>query len=327
MSRPLRINFEGAYYHVMNRGRGRSDIYHDEKDYRKFLYILKETCRQYKVRVIAYCLMSNHYHLVLFTPDVNLSHFMRQINGIYTRNYNQRYKTDGSLFRGRYKAHVVQEEFYLIRVVRYTHLNPVKAGIVKKPEKYKWSSHHIYLTQKEEKLWLTFVGLIEGVWGKGAKGFRAYVGFMKKKDDRELEAFYALKNQPSVLGEKGYVDEIKQNYIFAQRYEGEIPERRRLEDERKITAIELLVREEFKMGGSELKAARRGKENMARNMAIKLIRDLTGVGLKRIAKMYRIGNERGVSEYCRRVQSRCKRDVDYNKRYERLLKTCLQVET
>ncbi len=90
MARSVRILFEGAYYHVINRGQGKRDIYRDKKDYHTFLNVLSYACKIYNVEVIAYCLMSNHYHLLINTPDANLSDFMRQLNGVYTQTFNQR---------------------------------------------------------------------------------------------------------------------------------------------------------------------------------------------------------------------------------------------
>jgi putative transposase len=136
MARPARIIFEGAYYHVINRGQAKRKVYLDKKDYKAFLNVLSDACQIYGVDIIAYCLMGNHYHLLVKTPNANLSDFMRQLNGVYTQIFNRRYKRDGSLFKGRYKANVVQEGSYLLRLIRYIHRNPVRAKMRRRCEDY-----------------------------------------------------------------------------------------------------------------------------------------------------------------------------------------------
>jgi putative transposase len=145
MTRPLRIQYPDAWYHVMNRGRHGESIYNDEQDYQAFIDLLKETGSMWNVRIAAYCLMTNHYHLLIQTPKAKLDRCMRHINGIYTQRYNRKHHMDGQLFRGRYKAILVDADNYLLEIVRYIHRNPVRAGIVKHPRDYRWSSHRGYI--------------------------------------------------------------------------------------------------------------------------------------------------------------------------------------
>lgn len=326
MARALRINFEGAYYHVMNRGRGKERIFRDKKDFETFLGIIREACRSCRVEITAYCLMNNHYHLLVHTPNANLSQFMRQINGVYTQKYNRRYHIDGTLFRGRYKAIVVQEEFYLIRVIRYIHQNPQKAGIVKKAEEYPWVSHPYFL-KGEERDWLKFLGIISKVWAQGSQGQRAYREFMEQREDKDLEDFYKAKKRAFIFGEDQYADEISQKYIFSQRYDREVPERRRREIQRQAGRVEEIICQEFKLTTEGLKRSIRGKTNIPRSIAIKLIRDVSGMGLKEIAQRYGIGNARSISAFCARVRQRCEEDKRLHGIYQRLEERCLQVET
>ena len=152
MSRPLRIEYPNAFYHVMNRGLSRKDIYLIDDDRQVFLETLKEASKLFGLRIICYCLMPNHYHLLIQTPKPNLSRAMRHLNGIYTQRFNRIHKKDGPLFRGRYKAILVQEDEYLTHLIRYIHLNPVQASLVQDPVKYPWASHAAYLKAKDQRI-------------------------------------------------------------------------------------------------------------------------------------------------------------------------------
>ena len=125
MPRPPRIEYENAFYHVMNRGRAREAIFHDKVYYDAFLKTLKEAVKRFDCVIHAYCLMGNHYHLLIQTPKANLSRVMRHINGVYTQRHNRLRLTDGPLFRGRFKAILVDIDSYLLHLSRYIHRNPI----------------------------------------------------------------------------------------------------------------------------------------------------------------------------------------------------------
>jgi putative transposase len=141
MARPLRIEYDGALYHITSRGNARKPIYKDDDDRRAFLEILSKTNKRFNWLCHAYCLMNNHYHLVIETPDGNLSKGMRQLNGVYTQYFNKRQKRPGHIFQGRYKAILIQKESHLLEVSRYVVLNPVRARAVRKPGEWHWSSY------------------------------------------------------------------------------------------------------------------------------------------------------------------------------------------
>jgi len=147
MARPLRIEYPGAYYHVMNRGLSHRDIFLEDKGRESFLDLLSDITRLWKVEIYAYCLMNNHYHLLLSTPAVGLARAMRHLDGIYTQKFNRVHHRDGPLFRGRYKAILIDAEAYFLSVLRYIHRNPVGAGSVRDMDRYRWSSHWGYLNR------------------------------------------------------------------------------------------------------------------------------------------------------------------------------------
>jgi putative transposase len=141
MARPLRIEYPGAVYHITARGNEKKDIFKDDHDRFALLDILETINKRYHWLCHAYCLMDNHYHLLIETPDGNLSIGMRQLNGVYTQFFNRRHKRTGHLFQGRYKAILIQKDSHLLEVCRYVVLNPVRGGMVARPEEWRWSSY------------------------------------------------------------------------------------------------------------------------------------------------------------------------------------------
>ena len=132
MARPLRLEFPGAIYHVTARGNARNEIFIDDEDRRLFLDCLGEVVARFGWRCHAYCLMDNHYHLLIETPEGNLSRGMRQLNGVYTQRFNRRHGRVGHVFQGRFKAIVVDRDGYLLELCRYVVLNSMRAGVIKK---------------------------------------------------------------------------------------------------------------------------------------------------------------------------------------------------
>lgn len=160
MSRPLRIEYPGAFYHVTARGNERKDIFADDRDQERFLFYVNAAFERYKARIHAYCLMSNHYHLLIETPVGNLAQTMRHINGLYTTYFNVKRNRNGHLFQGRYKAILVEKDEYAGELSRYIHLNPVRAKIVERPEDYEWSSYRSYIETKRGQVY-TYYGMMK----------------------------------------------------------------------------------------------------------------------------------------------------------------------
>jgi putative transposase len=140
MARPLRLPFPGGIYHVTARGNDRQTIFKGDSDCSLFLIVLATVVARYRVRCHAYCLMSNHYHVLLQTPEGNLSAAMRQLNGVYTQRFNRSHERCGHVLQGRFGAQLVDGQAYLLEVCRYIVLNPVRAGLVSHPRDWRWSS-------------------------------------------------------------------------------------------------------------------------------------------------------------------------------------------
>ncbi len=160
MARPLRVEFPGALYHLTARGNARQVIFEDDADRRRFLRLLGREVEQQGWRCYAYCLMDNHYHLVIETPEANLVAGMRRLNGAYTQGFNRRHRRVGHLFQGRYKSIVVERDAYLKELCRYVVLNPVRAGLVEAVHQWRWSSYTETARAIHRPAWLH----VEEVW-------------------------------------------------------------------------------------------------------------------------------------------------------------------
>ncbi len=154
MSRPLRVSYPGAVYHVTERGNERKRIVRDDQDRERFLAIVGDMVEQYQVLCHAWVFMDNHYHLVLETPQANLSSAIRHVNGVYTQAFNRRHQRVGHLFQGRLKAILVQQEAYLLELCRYVVLNPVRAKMATRPNQWRWSSYRTTSGEELAPPWL-----------------------------------------------------------------------------------------------------------------------------------------------------------------------------
>ena len=178
MARPLRIEFSGALYHVTSRGDRREPIYEDDEDRLMFLGVLEEVVKRFNWLCHGYCLMTNHYHLVVETPDGNLSKGMRHLNGMYTQASNRRHVRTGHLFQGRFKGILVDKDSYLLELTRYVVLNPVRAGMVKHPVKYPWSSYRAMVGEAPTPDWLETDATLAQFGKRRADARRRYSQFV-----------------------------------------------------------------------------------------------------------------------------------------------------
>lgn len=178
MARKPRIHYPGAFYHVTLRGNGKQDIFFEEQDRYRFYLLLQEGVERYHHQVHAFCLMTNHIHLVVQVAEIPLSRIMQNLSFRYTRWVNWRHDRSGHLFQGRYKAVLVDGDSYLLELVRYVHLNPVRARMVPTPDEYPWTSHGAYCG-RETLPWLTTDQTLAMFAEKRERAVRAYTAFMR----------------------------------------------------------------------------------------------------------------------------------------------------
>ncbi len=206
MARPLRIEFAGALYHITSRGDRREAIYEDDEDRKAFLSVLAEVVARYNWICHAFCLMTNHYHLVIETVDGNLSQGMRQLNGVYTQASNRRHCRVGHLFQGRFKGILVDKEAYLLELSRYVVLNPARAGMVESPEQWPWSSYRAMVGKAVAPKWLAVDGLLSQFGEEREEARRCYQSFVLDGVGRSI--WQGLRQQ-IYLGDEAFVERMQ----------------------------------------------------------------------------------------------------------------------
>ena len=207
MARPIRIEYAGALYHVTSRGNRQEAIYEDDIDRQTFLSVLEQVCSTHNWIYHAYCLMTNHYHLLIETPDSNLSKGMRQLNGVYTQGFNRLHNRVGHVYQGRFKAILVEKEAYLLELSRYIVLNPVRANMVRAAKDWPWSSYRATVGQAEG------VGYLQTEWLLAAFGKRKSSAIEKYKafvaEGRGQPSPWTLLKNQVYLGGDEFVEKMQ----------------------------------------------------------------------------------------------------------------------
>lgn len=296
MARPLRIIFPGAFYHVTSRGNEKKDIFKSRRDREKFLEYLASAAERYGAVIYAYCLMSNHFHLFMQTPEGNLSQIMRHIIGAYTTYFNIKRKRAGHLFQGRYKSVLVEADEYAAELTRYVHLNPVKAGITTKADDYQWSSYRAYIGMASMPEWLK-TEFILGSFGKTEAASRKnYRDFVEKLDIEAYESPLTSAVWGAVLGSSEFIEEITETHLNERGADKDIPALRHFSDKPPLEEIIELAREEMK-----------NNEKMGRQVSMYLCHKYSGAPLKEIAVKFDVGVT-AIGEATKRIQKKMEED-------------------
>jgi len=305
LARQLRIEYPGALYHVTSRGNEKKDIFRSIKDRDKFLSYLSSAWERHGAVFHAYCLMSNHFHLMVETPLGNLSWIMKHINGSYTTYFNVKHKRAGHLLQGRYKAVLVQADAYAAELSRYIHLNPVRAKMVSTPEEYRWSSCSRYL-EGTEPSWLS-TGLVLGYFGTEdedrRRNYRDYLYDAIGKESRDPLSDSVAS---TILGTDDFVRDIREKYLDGKENDRELPALRDLSRGPGVAEIKALSEEAFPEN-----------ERLARMAGIYLCWRYSGAKLKEIGALYGI-SESGVNRACFRFENMMEGEKDLRERLQRL---------
>lgn len=312
MARQLRIEFEGAFYHITSRGNLREKVFFEDKDKEKFLEVLERTKERYGYLIHAYTLMDNHYHLLIETPKANISRIMQNINTSYTVYINKKYRRSGHLFQGRFKAIIVDKDEYLITLSRYIHLNPVRAKIVQRPEDYKWTSYKAFIGNGANALVDTpdTLSYFSKEKKKAKKAYRRFV----EREIREEENPFKEVEAGMLLGGKKLKAKI-QKLLDKIKTDEELPQIKRFKEKVPIDKIIEVCCKHYGIYQEEL--FKRGKGKYERQMAIYLSKILSG------KKNIEVGNYFGIkgpaiSGIMKAVEERLKQDQNIKKEAEYL---------
>ncbi|MCD6311515.1 MAG: transposase [Elusimicrobia bacterium] len=279
MSRPIRIEYPGAVYHVISRGDDKGKIFRDAADYKKFLNVIKKAKRRYGVIVYAYALMPNHYHLLIETTRANLARLMHCIQTTYSVYYNNRHCRTGHVFQGRYKAILVEKDSYLLRLSRYIHLNPVRAKMVKRPQDYRWSSFCEYAGLVDSRV--SAPGFVlESFGSSSSESIRKYAEFCGIDEGEEIKK---LIYGQFVIGSREFTDKVKKiRSAVGKVLSGEISGGRKVKTR---NSKDRIINETARAYGVTTENVLK-KSGLPRQTAMYLIRKHTDMKLKDIAKMF-----------------------------------------
>ena len=187
MARPLRVEYPGAFYHVINRGNAGEDVFKSLRDREKFIEYLETASLRFSIRIHTYCLMTNHYHLLVETPEANLSRAIQWINVSYAVYFNVKRQRSGHLFQGRFKALLVDADEYLKHLSRYIHLNPVRAKMVESAADYPWSSYPFFIGKEKIPQWLAADWLLSQFGKNLREAKKNYKAFVEGVDPGSVE--------------------------------------------------------------------------------------------------------------------------------------------
>jgi len=297
VSRPLRIEYPGAFYHVTSRGNERKMVFQSTRDREKYLSYLESAHERYGAVIHVYCLMGNHYHLLLETPRGNLSQIIHHINGAYTTYFNVKRSRAGHLFQGRFKGILVEKDVYCKELSRYIHLNPVRAGMVKGPSEYPWSSYRYFVGKNKKPQWLTTELVLGDFGGAGKKGYRRYREYVEGGVGRGLESPFKRIIASTFLGSEEFINNIRTQYVEKMEV-----------DKRNIPAIKKILR------GPSLEEIEKAVVKVLgddavfyKKMCVYLSHRHSGMRLEEIGAYFGMKGS-AVSQLSRRFQERTKRD-------------------
>jgi len=302
MSRPLRIEYPGAFYHVTSRGNERRMVFQSNRDGEKYLSYVESAHERYGAVIQAYCLMGNHYHLLLETPRGNLSKILQYINGAYTTYFNIKRSRSGHLFQGRFKGIVVDKDEYCKELSRYIHLNPVRAGMVKAPLEYPWSSYRYFVGKSKKPKWLTTELVLDEFGGEGGRGFRRYREYVEKGASKEVENPLKKVIASTFLGGEEFIESIKLKYLKKKEIDGrDLPALKKILKGPSLEAIEKAV----------IKIVGRGYP-LSKKICIYLSYQYSGLNLREIGEYF--GMQRSaISQLSRRFAETIKGNLELRK--------------
>jgi len=311
MSRPLRIEWEGGFYHITARGNEKRPIFLMEQDFLRFVGRFERIYERYGVVIHSYVLMTNHYHLLLETPRANLSAALHDLNTAYTNYFNRRHDRVGHLFQGRYRSIVVEKDAYLLELSRYIHLNPVRARMAKRPEAYRWSSYSSYLSSGSCPEWLRREDVLGQMDINPVKGRRKYRRFVEEGLRREIRDPLKGVIAGIALGGETFSEEVR-NWMQGLQGGDEVPAFRAVH---RKTEVGVIVEKVASFYGVPIDRITQLKHPPHRGsqVGMYLTRKKTDLSLNEIAAIFGKRHYTAVSVAFRRVEARRQRDPGFDR--------------
>jgi REP element-mobilizing transposase RayT len=293
MSRPLRIEFPGAVYHVTSRGDRREPIYRDDDDRLAQLDVIAHAMDRFDAQVLAYCQMGNHYHLVLHTRQANLSRLMRHVNGVYTQAFNRRHDLVGHLLQGRFKAILVDRDAYLLALCRYVERNPVAAGLVRTPQDWPWSSCRAHLGLEGTPPWLDTEGLHGYLLARAPitaadrrRAARLYADVVEQPAQDDDAAFWANHlRQQIFLGDEAFAQRMQAKAAPSQRSARDVPRAQRRSVVADSPAARKRAWKQFLAGADGDRSAALLAAYRDGGMTMTALATLAGVSVSRVSRL------------------------------------------
>ncbi|MCX5667176.1 MAG: transposase [Candidatus Omnitrophica bacterium] len=307
MARPLRIEYPNAFYHIIQRGIERRGIFISDKDRIRLLEYIDSCRKAYHAIIHTYCLMRNHYHLIIETPDANLSKVMHYLNTSYAVYFNTKYKRSGPLYQGRFKAILVDKDEYLGRLSRYIHLNPVRARLAKDPIEYQWSSYKYFVLSSAVPVWLDIDTILSVFDRDRLKARRQYKDFILDGIGEKDEHIERNTRSGFILGGEEFLSFVRKNFIEKREDDSEIPQLRKM---RKVTTLEDISK---LIVGMSLPDKR-----LKRRLTLFAMRKYTPFSLKEIAVFCGNIGDTGVSQAYKRVESERRRSKSLDSIIDRI---------
>ena len=321
-----RIEPENAFYYVMNRGRERHTIFHGDEYYLCFLETLAQAQQRFNCIVHAYCLMGNHYHLLIETPNANLGRIMRHINGVYTQRYNRLQLTDGPIFRGRYKAILIDHDAYLLQLSRYIHRNPIetKEPLVERLEDYAWSSYPAYVGKVKPSDWLERETIYRMLGHK--QQYKGYNDFVMQGVDEETAKFHRKGNMAGIFGDAAFKEWVYEELLPELTAEGKS---RVVQPDLTMQQVTDGVAAYYKTSTKEMRKISRGPqtENEARKIAMYLCQELAAAKLREIADYFNLNHAGSVSFITHQIRHKKRQNKRFHHTVEGLIKSLINQAT
>ena len=311
MARRKRIYYPNATYHVMLRGNDGEPIFFSDSDRHKLCQLLQEAIERFHFSLHAFCFMSNHIHFAIRVTDVPLSDIMQNLTLRYVTYINRKHGRTGHLFQGRFKSLLIEDIGYLKELIRYIHLNPVRAGIVNKPDEYPWNSHCAYLTPSEFP-WVSAKQILNLFSHDETEGLNRYTQFIHNAIGVEYEIDLQFEHSHGVIGEDTSMSEIPRNVFESQK--------------RQLSLTELVeaICEKYKISSYTLCSMGKNPQvSHARSMLALLVKESKGISITELGN-YLHRDASGISKLANRFEMKSNESADLKTEIDELRKRLLQ---